>query len=101
MEAISIVAIVLGTNGFWKLAEMLLERKKSKAEVNHLNTQINSSIITNWVAWSKKLEERVNELEGRNKEMQKTIDRQKEKISGLEGQVSKLKEQLKAYQHGE
>jgi predicted RNase H-like nuclease (RuvC/YqgF family) len=82
--------------------EMFLERKKYKAEVNHLNTQINSQIITNWVSWSTKLEERVNELEGRNKEMQKTIARQKEKITGLENQVSQLKEQLRTYQqHGE
>jgi predicted RNase H-like nuclease (RuvC/YqgF family) len=102
MEALRIVAIVLGTTGFWKLMEMFLERKKYKAEVNHLNTQINSQIITNWVSWSTKLEERVNELEGRNKEMQKTIARQKEKITGLENQVSQLKEQLRTYQqHGE
>lgn len=101
METISVVAVVLGATGFWRLVEMLLERRKYKAEVNHLNAQINSQIITNWVSWSKKLEDRVNELEGKNKEMARTIDRQREKIQGLESQVIQLKEQLKAYQHGE
>jgi chromosome segregation ATPase len=101
METLSIVAIVLGTNGFWKISEILLERRKYKAEVNHLNAQINSQVITNWISWSKKLEDRINDLESRNREMQKTIDRQREKISGLESQVTQLKEQLKTYQqHG-
>lgn len=98
MEVISIVGIVLGTSGFWKLSEILLERRKYKAEVNHVNSQINNQIIANWMSWSKKLEERVDDLETRNNEMVKIIDRQKEKISGLENQVIMLKEQLKTYQ---
>jgi predicted RNase H-like nuclease (RuvC/YqgF family) len=93
MEIWSTLAVVISTAGFWRVAEMLIDRKKQKAEVFQLQSQINSEIVQNWVGWSKKLEERVSDLEGRNKEMQGTIENQKIKIKSLETQLNFLKGQ--------
>lgn len=104
MDLLSVLVLLIGANGFWKILELLLERKKHKAEVSHLYTQVNSEIITNWVAWSKKLEQRVKDLES-------IIGKQKERIRDLEKQVVILEqqnvsfkekiEQLKSQLHGE
>jgi peptidoglycan hydrolase CwlO-like protein len=90
MQIIQIIAIVFGASGFWKLMEFILARKKNKAEAQILNAQATSQIISNWVSWSQKLEERVKELEGKNTEMQNTISNQKEKIIFLERDMKEL-----------
>ncbi len=110
MEMVKMTAMVFGASGFWKVLEILFERNKQKAEISHLNSQVNSQIISNWVSWSQKLEDRVKDLEGRNQAMNKTIELQKESIQGLEKQVSLLEDQnttlkeevdeLKAINHG-
>jgi septal ring factor EnvC (AmiA/AmiB activator) len=87
-----IIAVALSATGFWRIIEMLFERNKYKAETLNLYAQVNSHVITNYIAWSQKLEERVKELEGRNNEMDTTIQRQKQKIQELEKQISQLEE---------
>jgi predicted RNase H-like nuclease (RuvC/YqgF family) len=93
LDLLSILVLLIGANGFWKILELLLERRKHKAEVNHLYSQVNSEIITNWASWSKKLEQRVKDLEGKEDRMRNTIERQKERIHDLEKQVNLLEEQ--------
>lgn len=93
IDLLYVFVLLIGANGFWKILELLLDRKKHKAEVSHLYTQVNSEIVTNWVSWSKKLEQRVKDLEGKNDTMRNTIERQKVRIHDLEKQVSQLEEQ--------
>lgn len=93
MEPLSIIAIIMSAGGFWKLLEIFLGNKKYSAEVNHLHAQVNSEIINNWISWSKKLEDRVIELEGQNENMQSTIETQKEKIQELDKQLMLVEQQ--------
>lgn len=92
-ETAKIVALIAGATGFWKLLEMLFERGKYRAEINQLNAQVQSQIISNWVSWSQKLEERVKFLENHNAEMESTIERQHRQIEELEMQVTELEKQ--------
>ena len=94
MELLKLIAVVLGAIGFWRLLEALLkfrgDKKLKRAETSNLYAQANSHIVDNWVTWSQKLEARVNELEGCNTEMSKTIKRQRERITELEKLVTEL-----------
>lgn len=75
MMEIKLVAIILGANGLWKLIEALLklrsDRKQKQAEASHLYAQANSAVVGNWMEWSKKLEDRIGELEKHVEKLQK------------------------------
>lgn len=83
----------MGAGGFWKLLEIFLGNKKYSAEVNHLHAQVNSEIVNNWISWSKKLEDRVKDLEGQNETMRSTIENQKTKILELDKQLLHVEQQ--------
>ena len=94
-DLIQLIAIILGATGFWKLIEMLVqfraEKRIKSAEAKSIHAQVDTQIVTNWVQWSQKLEARVGELEGRNKELNTITINQRNRITELEGVVADLK----------
>ena len=115
MDILKLIAVIFGATGFWKLIEILLririDKKLKKAETSNLYAQANSQIVDNWVGWSQKLEQRVKELEGYNTEMRETINKQRNRINGLEKHIGCLEkcnkeltgklDELKKQKHGQ
>ncbi|MAQ76865.1 MAG: hypothetical protein CL613_11115 [Aquimarina sp.] len=102
MEYLKLAAVVIGASAFWKFAEMLInyrwQRKLKTAEMQDIRSQTNERVIGNWISWSDKMEERIQELEKNNKEMRATITRQRERINDLEVYIEELEHKLKKYQ---
>lgn len=101
MDIIKIIAIVLGATGFWKLIELLLQygtqKRLKSAEIRNLNIQANSLVIENYKLWSENMEKRLKQLESKNTLMNKTITKQRDRITELEKYVDQLEAEIKAY----
>lgn len=100
-ESAKIMALVVGATGFWKLLEMLFERGKYRAEINQLNAQVHTQIISNWVSWSQKLEERVRFLENHNEEQRKQIEELELQVTELEKQNESLRDSIAKFNYNE
>ncbi|TSE07901.1 hypothetical protein [Aquimarina algiphila] len=102
MEYLKLAGIFIGASAFWKALEALLhfglQKKLKKAELRNLNAETNEKVIGNWIAWSDKMEERIQGLEKNNKEMKQTITKQRERINDLEVYIEELEHKLKKYQ---
>ena len=102
MEYIKLAAVFIGATAFWRFAEMLinfrLQKRLKKAEVRNIDTETNERVISNWIAWSDKMEERIQELEKNNKEMKATIIKQRERINDLKIYIEELEQKLKRHQ---
>lgn len=101
MNALKIVAIVLGATGFWKLIEVLLQfgmqKKLKNAEIRNLNIQANSLVVENYKLWSENMEKRLKQLESKNALMNKTITKQRDRITELEKYVDQLEAEIQLY----
>lgn len=101
MDALKIVAIVLGATGFWKLIEVLLQlgmqKKLKNAEIRNLNIQANSLVVENYKLWSENMEKRLKQLESKNALMNKTITKQRDRITELEKYVDQLEAEIQLY----
>ncbi len=104
MEYIKLAGIVIGASAFWRLIEAVLQysvqKKLKKTEIKHLDVQANEKVIGNWIGWSEKMEERIEELEKDNKEMKQIIIKQRDRISELKKYIDQLEEELRNYQNG-
>lgn len=102
MEYLKLASVVLGAHGLWKLVETLLQhrtqKKLSKAEIRNLHAEADERVIGNWIQWSDKMEERIQELEKNNQEMKAIIVKQRERINDLEIYTEKLELKLKKHQ---
>jgi len=101
LNFVKLALTILGATGFWKLIEAMLgymtDRKLKSAEARNLNEQANSMVVENWVQWSGKMEERLAELECKNRELTQIITRQRKQIEKLEKYVDQLEETIKNY----
>lgn len=101
MDVLKIVAIVLGATGFWKLIEVLLQlgmqKKLKNAEIRNLNIQANSLVVENYKLWSENMEKRLKQLESKNALMNKTITKQRDRITELEKYVDQLEAEIQLY----
>lgn len=92
LEIVKLVGIILGANGLWKLIEALLklrsDRKQKSAETSHLYVQANSQVVENWREWSKKLEDRIEELE-------KHVEKLQKRNTELESELKELRNSKK------
>ncbi|WP_025741890.1 hypothetical protein [Aquimarina pacifica] len=97
MEYLKLIIALFCATGFWRGLEFLfqhqLNKKFKKAEIRNLNEQSNDKVISNWITWSDKMEERIEELEKDNKEMRQIILKQREKINVLEAELKKYQKQ--------
>jgi uncharacterized coiled-coil protein SlyX len=101
MDLIKILAIVLGATGFWKLIEVLLQygtqRRLKSAEIRNLNVQANSLVVENYKLWSENMEKRLKQLESKNTLMNKTITKQRDRITELEKYIEQLEDEIQLY----
>ncbi|QRM89513.1 hypothetical protein FG167_09815 [Lacinutrix sp. WUR7] len=101
MDILKILAIVLGATGFWKLIEMLLQygmqKRLKSAEIRNLNVQANSLVVENYKLWSENMEKRLKQLESKNALMNKTITKQRDRITELEKYVDQLEAEIQSY----
>ncbi|MDN3492789.1 hypothetical protein [Winogradskyella bathintestinalis] len=101
MDLIKILAIVLGATGFWKLIEMLLQygmqKRLKSAEIRNLNVQANSLVVENYKLWSENMEKRLKQLESKNTLMNKTITKQRDRITDLERYIEQLEAEIQLY----
>ncbi len=101
MDVLKILAIVLGATGFWKLIEVLLQlgmqKKLKNAEIRNLNVQANSLVVENYKLWSENMEKRLKQLESKNALMNKTITKQKDRITELEKYVDQLEAEIQLF----
>jgi uncharacterized coiled-coil protein SlyX len=101
LDALKIVAIVLGATGFWKLIEVLLQfgmqKKLKNAEIRNLNIQANSLVVENYKLWSENMEKRLKQLESKNALMNKTITKQRDRITELEKYVDQLEAEIQLF----
>ncbi len=91
---VNIITLFLSAAGFWKFIEMALkfrtEKRLKKAETGDVFAHANSQIVTNWMEWSKKLEERIKELESKAKEFESLIEKQRLRIGEMEKHINSL-----------
>ena len=110
MEVVKIIAIVVGTAGFWKLLETAINNfslsRLKNAEAKSFQVQSEKTVIANWIQWSEMLEKKVKEayehttileeiistleaqikkLEAKVAEMEKNNDRLRQELSRLKG----------------
>jgi uncharacterized coiled-coil protein SlyX len=101
MDLLKILAIVLGATGFWKLIEILLQygmqKRLKNAEIHNLNVQANSLVVENYKLWSENMEKRLKQLESKNTLMNKTITKQRDRITELEKYVDQLEAEIQSY----
>ena len=101
MDLIKILAIVLGATGFWKLIEVLLQYRMQKrlksAEIRNLNVQANSLVVESYKLWSENMEKRLKQLESKNTLMNKTITKQRDRITDLERYIEQLEAEIQIY----
>lgn len=101
MDVLKLLAIVLGATGFWKLIEILLQygmhKRLKNAEIRNLNIQANSLVVENYKLWSENMEKRLKQLESKNALMNKTITKQRDRITELERYVDQLETEIKLY----
>lgn len=86
-EYLALTGIVLGAAGFWHVLSMLLfwrnEKRIKAATANNLMAQTDKQVISNWIAWSEKLEARLKELE-------EEVSKLREENFALHQQLSEL-----------
>lgn len=96
INTINIITIFLSAAGFWKFIEVILklgpEKRHKRAETGDVIAHANSQIVNNWMDWSKKLEERIGQLEARVKEQNERIRKLEADNRDLKGQIEKLKQ---------
>lgn len=96
-----LIAVILGATGFWKLVEILLQygvqKRLKNAEIRNLNVQANSLVVENYKLWAENMEKRLKQLESKNALMNKTITRQRDRITELEKYVDQLEAEIQAY----
>lgn len=101
MDLIKILAIVLGATGFWKLIEILLQygmqKRLKSAEIHNLNVQANSLVVENYKLWSENMEKRLKQLESKNTLMNKTITKQRDRITELEKYIEQLEDEIQLF----
>lgn len=101
MDLLKILAIVLGATGFWKLVEVLLQygmqKRLKNAEIRNLNVQANSLVVENYKLWSENMEKRLKQLESKNTLMNKTIIKQRDRITELEKYIEQLEDEIQRY----
>ncbi|WP_407264850.1 hypothetical protein R5N98_12370 [Tenacibaculum maritimum] len=101
MDLLKLLAIVLGATGFWKLVEVLLQygmqKRLKSAEIRNLNVQANSLVVENYKLWSENMEKRLKQLESKNALMNKTITKQRDRITELEKYVDQLEAEIQSY----
>ncbi|MEN8816841.1 MAG: hypothetical protein ABF274_08245 [Nonlabens sp.] len=101
MDLIKILAILLGATGFWKLIEVLLQygmqKRLKSAEIRNLNVQANSLVVENYKLWSENMEKRLKQLESKNTLMNKTITKQRDRITDLERYIEQLEAEIQLY----
>ena len=94
-----LIGILLATTGFWKLIEILINLKSKKrlerAQEKNIVADATTKITTNWIAWSTKMESRVQELEDKNTELRTIIAKQRTRIIDLEKHVEQLEKKNK------
>lgn len=66
------------------------ERKLKAAETKNLYATAQNSIVSNWVQWSQTLEKRVKESEEHTAAMEGIIEKQREQIKKLEEKVADM-----------
>ena len=92
LEIVKLVVVIFGANGLWKLIEALLklrlDKKQKSAETSHLYVQANSQVVENWMEWSKKLEDRIEELE-------KDVEKLRKRNTELEIELEELRNSKK------
>ncbi len=101
MDIVKIITIVLGATGCWKLVEMLLQygvqKRLKHAEIRNLNVQANSLVVENYKLWAENMEKRLKQLESKNTLMNKTITKQRDRITELEKYVDQLEAEIQSY----
>ncbi len=102
MDYIKLAGIVLGSNVILELVKYILhyrtQRKLKRAEIRNLDAQTDEKVAQNWMQWSEKMEERINELEKDNKEMKEKVVMQRKEINELKKYIDQLEEELRTYQ---
>lgn len=92
LEIVKLAVVICGANGLWKLIEALLklrlDKKQKSAETSHLYVQANSQVVENWMEWSKKLEDRIEELE-------KDVEKLRKRNTELEIELEELRNSKK------
>lgn len=101
IKIFKLIAIILGATGFWKLIEILLQygmqKRLKNAEIRNLNIQANSLVEENYKLWSENMEKRLKQLESKNTLMNKTITKQRDRITELEKYVDQLEAEIQSY----
>ena len=91
----AVIVAILAASGFWRLIESLLtyasKKRLARAQTKNILVDANTQVTENWIAWSTKMETRVNELESKNAELLSIISKQRNKTTELEKQVVELK----------
>jgi len=104
MEYLKYIGVFIGGSGFWMLLKFLIDKflnkrlakaqlEKEKASTTHLLTDAGDKLVQNWIEWSQKLENRINELEhvaAENSKLKSLIESQKKKIITMEKKVNEL-----------
>ena len=99
---VNIITLFLSAAGFWKFIEVALrfrtEKRLKKAETGDVFAHANSQIVTNWMEWSKKLEERIKELETKANQQEELGEKQRLRIVEMEKQMADLEKKNRELQ---
>ncbi|WP_299243022.1 hypothetical protein [uncultured Aquimarina sp.] len=102
MEYLNLAGVVIGSSVLTETVKYFLQyrtqKKLRKAEIRNLNAEADERVISNWIQWSDKMEQRIQELEKNNQEMKAIIIKQRERINDLEVYTEKLEHKLKIHQ---
>ncbi|MDA9335697.1 hypothetical protein N9Q89_06065 [Flavobacteriaceae bacterium] len=74
-----------------------MQKKLKNAEIRSLNIQANSLVVENYKLWSENMEKRLKQLESKNALMNKTITKQRDRITELEKYVDQLEAEIQLY----
>ena len=71
------------------------EKRLKHAETKNLYASAQNSIVSNWVVWSQTLEKRVKESEEHTAAMESLIDKQRAQIKKLEQKIYEMEKKNK------
>jgi uncharacterized coiled-coil protein SlyX len=74
-----------------------MQKKLKNAEIRNLNIQANSLVVENYKLWSENMEKRLKQLESKNALMNKTITKQRDRITELEKYVDQLEAEIQLF----